>query len=110
MKWLQAGSYLVQPTQQNIPVIEIFTDLDAPAEVALVYNPKQEHALLFRNDKVGIILDYLDSKAIKLLDKATEAAVCEMDEKTQRVRYYYRVPIQRVKEKLNIQLMTRKAA
>ena len=110
MKWLQAGAYLVQPTQQKVPVIEIFTDLDNPTAVALVYNPKQEHALLFRDDKVGIVLDYMDSKTIKLLNQASEAAVCGMDEKTQRVRYYYRVPVQRVKEKLNIQLMTRKAA
>ena len=110
MKWIQAGSFLVQPTQQNVPVIEIFTDLGDPTSVALVYNPKQEHALLFRDDKTGIILDYLDPKTIKLFDLASEAAVCEMDEKTQRVRYYYRAPIQRIKEKLNIKLMKRKVA
>ena len=49
MKWIQAGSYLVQPTHQNIPVIEFFSNLDEPQPIALVYNPEQEHALILRN-------------------------------------------------------------
>ena len=110
MEWIQAGSFLVQPTQQNVPVVELFTDLDEPMPIALVYNPEQEHALLFRDDKIGIILDYLDAKTIQLFNQASEVAVCEMDEKNQNVRYYYRVPIQRVKEQLDIQLKIKKVA
>ena len=102
MKWIQAGSYLIQPTQQKVPVVEIFTNLNKPQPLAVVYNPKQEHALLFRDDKVGIILDYLDPMSIRLFDHAKEIAVCEVDEARQRVRYYYRVPLQRTKRVLDI--------
>ena len=101
MKWIQAGSFLVQPTQQNVPVIEIFTALGKPHPLALVYNSKQKHALLFRDETEGIILDYLDLRSIKYFEQAKEVAICEMDESTQRVRYYYRVPVQRVQNQLN---------
>lgn len=107
MKWMQLESFLVQPTQQNVPVIEIFTDLDKPKPLALVYNPLQEHALLFRDDKIGLILDYLDPKSIQLFNQASEVAVCEIDEEKECVRNYYRVPLKKVTDKLNIQLMTK---
>ncbi len=110
MDWLQAGTFLIQPTKQNIPVIEMYTHLDEPKPTALIYNPQQEHALLFRNEEVGIVLDYLNPKSLALFNKAKEVAVCEMDPKTQQVRYYYRLPIRRVKDKLNIQLMMKKVA
>ena len=110
MKWIQAGAYLVQPTKQNIPVIEIFTDLKKPHPLALVYNPKQNHALLFRSKTLGIILDYLDSKSIECFNRATEVAVCEMDKNTQNVLHYYRIPIQRVQDQLDVQLLTKKVA
>lgn len=110
MEWVQVGTFLLQPTRQNIPVVEIFVNLGKPTAGVLVYNSKQEHALLFRDDKMGIILDYLDPKTIKLLDQASEVAVCEMDEKTLQVRHYYRAALQRVTKKLDIQLTTKKVA
>ena len=98
----------MQATKQNIPVIEIFSNLDKPEKSVLVYHPGQEQALLVRNAENGVNLDYLNPQTMEVFEKAEEASVCELDTETEEVRYYYRIPIQRVDKEIDIKLLKKK--
>ena len=102
MKWIQAGSYLIQPTEEGIPVAEIPSVPGMPQDAVVVYDGG-EHALFFRNKKEGIILDFLNDLVKEMLMKAETMAICEISAESGAVAPIYRVPIIRSEEKINIE-------
>lgn len=109
MKWIQAGSYLIQPTKEGIPVVEIPSIAGMPKNASIVYDGGK-HALFFRNEEVGMILDCLNNGVKALLDSVEEVAICEMSVETGNVAPIYRVPVIHSKDKLDITLYNGKAA
>ena len=108
MQWIQAGSYLIQPTKEGIPVVEIPSVSGMPKDAAIVYNGG-DHALFFRNSELGIILDFLNEGVKVLLNEATEAAICETSVETGNVAPIYRVPVMHHVDKIDIKLYKGKA-
>ena len=108
MKWIQAGSYLIQPTKEGVPVVEIASVNGMPEDAAIVYNGG-DHALFFRNHELGIILDCLNEGAKVLLNGVSEAAICETSIETGNVAPIYRVPVMHYDDKIDIKLYKRKA-
>lgn len=102
MKWVQAGSYIIQPTEEGIPVAEIPSIPGMPKDAMVVYDGG-EHALFFRNKTEGIILDFLNDVVKDMLMKADKMAICEISKETGNVAPIYRVPIIHSKEKINVQ-------
>jgi len=103
MQWIQAGSYLIQPTKEGIPVIEIASVSGMPKDASIVYNGG-DHALFFRNHELGIILDCLNEVAKGLLNNVSEAAICETSLETGNVAPIYRVPVMHYDDEINIEL------
>lgn len=104
MQWVQASYYLIQATKQNKPVVELLDVGDEPTDPVLLYDGKN-HALLYRNNQTGVILDYLDPRAQVLLKQSTSVAVCEFNPQTQDVRRLYDVPVHLCNEPFQMTLL-----
>ena len=103
MKWIQAGSFLIQPTEEGIPVFTLHSLPDKPEQAFMIYNGG-DHALFFRNKKVGMILDYLNPSAVEVLNQAQEAAICEVDPETDNMAPLYRIPVLHITQEMDIDL------
>ena len=51
-----------------------------------------------------MILDYLNPNAKTVLNKAVEAAICEVDPETDNMAAIYRVPMLHIEQEMNIDL------
>lgn len=95
MKWIQAGSYAIQPTKEGIFVLEIPSS-DTKTDLPTLIYDNGEHALLYRNQESGMVLDYIHPKVRNDLYNAKEVAVCEYDLEKDEVSDFYRIPVQQV--------------
>lgn len=103
MEWIQAGSYMVQPTAESLPVVEITSQPGQPKDACVVYDGG-EHALFFRNKEKGVILDYINPAVRSLLYSAEEVGILEASPSSDNVSPIYRVPVIHHSKKLDIQL------
>ncbi|MBE6449448.1 MAG: hypothetical protein E7013_01950 [Alphaproteobacteria bacterium] len=100
-QWLLAGAYLVQPTEDGKLVFELPSIADAPSNACLFYDGN-EHALLYRNEQNGIILDYINPEVRNTLQKSTTALIIELNTEDGEVKRSYPVAVKLV-EKINVQ-------
>ncbi len=107
MQWVQASYYLFQVTKQNKPVVELPDVGSEPTDPILFYDGKA-HALLYRNEQTGIILDYLDPRAQTLLKQSETITVCEFDFQKDTVRRLYDVSVHLCNEPFQITLLPAK--
>lgn len=63
----------------------------------IVYDDNSDHAFLYRHPRHVLLLDYLDSKVIPYLKKASEAVVIEADQEKDIVYQDYTVRIKHEK-------------
>lgn len=104
-KWHQAGCFLVQPTTSGKLVFEVPSISDEPNKACLFYDGN-EHALLYRNEKNGIVLDYVNPAVRSDLKQSKEAFIMEFNLKNGDVKRSYPVGVKTV-EKINIQFEKR---
>lgn len=105
MNWVQAGMYFIQPTKQSQLVFEVEPiDENEPKDPLLVYDGN-EHAVLYRNQEKGLILDYINPQIRSDLFKAQTVDFCEYDAKKEDIVRIYTVPIKHVK-KLDVRMFS----
>ena len=96
MQFYQAGFFIIQPTKQGIPIFQIPSLDGEPKNAYLSYDGK-EHALLYRNDKCGMVLDYLNPHARQILSSSKKAFMIEFDVNTEELKRSYYVQIKQEK-------------
>lgn len=91
-----ARSYQVMISTDNKVLFLIKPQEGEPLNPYIVYDGS-DHAFLYRHPRHVLLLDYLDSKVIPYLRKATEAIVIEADQEKDEVYCDYRVKIKHEK-------------
>ena len=100
-QWYQAGAYLVQPTTDGKLVFELPSIVGEPSDACIFYDGN-EHALLYRNEANGIILDYINPEVRDSLKNSKLALIIELNTEDGEVKRSYPVVVKLV-EKINVQ-------
>jgi len=86
-------AYVAMPTTEDDIVFAISVKEEAPDTPQLMYD-NDEHALLLRNQKNVIILDYLNSEIQQMLHGVKKVFIAEIDYKEKRLIRDYEVPVE----------------
>lgn len=106
MEWVQAGIYLIQPTEQGRLVFELPAVDDSEPEESYFFYDGKEHALLYRNKQKGVVLDYINPAIREKLFAADKVTFLEYDIEKDNVVRTYDVPLKQVPN-INVQIMTK---
>lgn len=90
-------AYVAMPTTEDDIVFAISVKDKEPNTPQLIYD-NDEHALLIRNQKNIIILDYLNSEIQQMLQSAKKVFIAEIDYKEKRLIRDYEVPVEVVSD------------
>ncbi len=104
MEWKQATDYQILHTRDNklMFVIPASKENKKPQTPHLIYDGK-DHALLYKDEKQGVVLDYIAKQCSKELLNATDVFICEYDIANKKVQNTYVANVNKVK-RLNVKL------
>ncbi len=88
-------AYVAMPTTENEIIFAISVKMGEPKSPHLLYDG-DEHALLYRDKKDVVLLDYLNSEVQKILQDSQKIYIAEIDYKEKQLIRDYVVPIEKV--------------
>lgn len=88
-------AYVALPTTEDEVIFAISVKTGEPKAPHLLYDGA-EHALLYRNEKEVVLLDYLNSEVQRMLQGAQKIYIAEIDYKEKQLIRDYTAPVEKV--------------